>query len=189
MSPSTAAPATLHEIRLVGRGGQGIVTAGELLGEAALLDGRFAQSVPAFGPERRGALATCMVRLSDGEILLRCSVGTPDVLLVVDPTIWRQAPVLAGLKPGATVLYNTTRPPGELPRAPGGRVGAVDATGLALEMLGRPIPNTAMLGALAGATGLVSMESLADAMGRRFPGKGEANLAVARAAHGRLRWA
>lgn len=191
MSQPTTAPPTqkVHEIRLVGRGGQGIVTAGELIGEAALLEGRFAQSVPAFGPERRGALSTCMVRLAAGEILLRCSAGAPDVLIVIDPTIWRQAPVLAGLKPDATLLFNTTRPPGDLPKVPKGRVGAVDATGLALEILGRPIPNTAMLGAFAGATGLIRMESLEAVLRRRFTDKAEANIAAARAACERLQWA
>lgn len=184
-----AATSTLHEIRLVGRGGQGIVTAGELLGEAALLDGRYAQSIPAFGPERRGALATCVVRLAEGEILLRCSAGAPDVLVVIDPTIWKLPPVLLGLKPDAVLLFNTTRPPGELPKRPQGRVGAVDATGLALAHLGRPIPNTAMLGALAGATGLVRMASLEAVLARRFPKAAKGNIAAARAASEGIRWA
>lgn len=180
---------TMKEIRLVGRGGQGIVTAGELLGEAALLDGRYAQSIPAFGPERRGALATCVVRMADGEILLRCSAGAPDVLVVIDPTIWRLPPVLLGLKPDATLLFNTTRPLGELPQRPQGRVGAVDATGIALAHLGRPIPNTAMLGAFAGATGLVRMASLEEVLRKRFPKKADENIAAARAAAEGIRWA
>ncbi|MCK6459215.1 MAG: 2-oxoacid:acceptor oxidoreductase family protein [Planctomycetes bacterium] len=187
----TAPPPTiaLREIRLVGRGGQGVVTAGELLGEAALLDGQYAQSIPAFGPERRGALATCVVRLADGEILLRCSAGAPDVLVVIDPTIWKLPPALLGLKPDATLLFNTTRPPGELPKRPQGRVGAIDATGIALAHLGRPIPNTAMLGAFAGATGLVRMESLEEVFRRRFPGKADGNIAAARAASEAILWA
>jgi len=192
MTPTTTTPpqtSTLHEIRLVGRGGQGIVTAGELLGEAALLDGKFAQSIPAFGPERRGALATCTVRLAQGEILLRCSAAAPDVLLAIDPTIWRQAPVFWGLKPDATLLFNTTRPLADLPARPDGRVCAVDATGIAIEFLGRPIPNTAMLGAFAVATGLVRMESLEAVLRRRFPEKAEKNIAAARAAQERLQWA
>lgn len=189
MTRTTEVTTPLTEIRLVGRGGQGIVTAGELLGEAALLDGLFAQSVPAFGPERRGALATCVVRLSPGEILLRCSAGAPDVLLAIDPTIWKLPPVLAGIRPDATLLFNTTRPPADLPRPQQGRVGAVDATGIALELLKRPIPNTAMLGALTGATGLIRMSSLEGVLARRFPAAAEQNIAAARAASERIRWA
>jgi pyruvate ferredoxin oxidoreductase gamma subunit len=189
MSGTTETLTTLREIRLVGRGGQGIVTAGELLGEAALLDGRFAQSIPAFGPERRGALALCMVRMAQEEILLRCSAGSPDVLVVIDPTIGKLPPVLLGVKPDATLLFNTTRPPDAMPRPKDGRVGTVDATGIALELLKRPIPNTAMLGAFAGATGLVRMASLEEVLRRRFPEQADANIAAAHAASERIRWA
>ena len=94
-----------------------------------------------------------------------------------------------GLKPDAILLFNTTRPPGDLPKRPDGRVGAVDATGLALEFLGRPIPNTAMLGAFAAATGLIRMESLEAVLHRRFPEEAERNIAAARAAQGGLSWA
>jgi pyruvate ferredoxin oxidoreductase gamma subunit len=127
--------------------------------------------------------------MADGEILLRCSAGSPDVLVVIDPTIWRLPPVLLGLKPDAILLFNTTKSPADLPKRPQGRVGAVDAKGIALAHLGRPIPNTAMLGAFAGATGLVRMESLEAVFRKRFPKKADENLAAARAAGEGIRWA
>ena len=101
----------MHEIRLVGRGGQGVVTAGDLLGKAAILDGRHAQSIPTFGPERRGALSSCTLRIADGEILLKCSSMSPDVLLVLDPTIWHHANVLLGFQAGGKLIFNSPLEP------------------------------------------------------------------------------
>jgi 2-oxoisovalerate ferredoxin oxidoreductase gamma subunit len=199
---SDAAPLaarSLSEIRLVGRGGQGVVTAGELLGRAALLEGRHAQSIPTFGPERRGALSSCTLRLSDEEILLKCSSISPHVLLLLDPTIWHHAPALAGLQEGGTLIFNSPLAPAEIDAElrtrkygcgpPAGRYAlyTVDATGIALEILKAPITNTAMMGALAGATGLLSMDSIEKVLTGRFGARAAGNIRSARQAHDGLR--
>jgi len=183
----------LHEIRLMGRGGGGIVTAGELLGQAALLEGRHAQSMPTFGPERRGALSTCTLRIGTDEILLKCSTAQPSILAVLDPTIWHHAPVTMGLQEGATLVFNTPASPEEVEadlRAarhgyPLGvdacTVITVDATKIALEHIGRAITNTTMMGAVSGATDIVSMASIEAVLGERFGAKADANIAAARA--------
>jgi 2-oxoacid:acceptor oxidoreductase gamma subunit (pyruvate/2-ketoisovalerate family) len=190
--------ANLHEIRLVGRGGQGVVTAGDLLGKAAIGEGRWAQSIPTFGPERRGALSQATLRIADDEILLKCSSARPSVLLALDPTIWHFANVLLGLQEGAKLIFNTTRTPGEIDALlREGRFGyqppvttfdvyTVDATGIALQVLGRPITNTAMMGALVGATGLLGMASVEAVLQERFDGQGTVNIEAARQARDRL---
>ena len=184
----------LTEARLAGRGGQGVVTAGELLGTAVLRSGRHAQSLPTFGPERRGALAQCTLRVSDQPIRLKCSTARPSVLVCLDPTIWRHAPITLGLREGAVLVVNTKQDAGALEsELRSGRfpstlpvehctVHTLDATGIALEAIGRPISNTAMLGAVAGVTGLVGLADLEDVLRERFGPKGEANVAAARAA-------
>ncbi len=189
----------MHEVRLVGRGGQGVVTAGELLGAAALLDGRQAQSIPTFGPERRGALSQATLRIDEAEILLKCSTAAPSVVLVLDPTVWHGSPALSGLATAAKLIFNTqlsldalaaelldgTR--GARPSRDDFELWAVDATGIALEAIGRPITNTAMMGALVGATGLVSMESAERVLTDRFGRRAGANIAAARAAKDAVR--
>ncbi len=186
------------EVRLAGRGGQGVVTAGELLGQAVLSEGRHAQAMPAFGPERRGALASCTLRISDGEILLKYAATAPDVVLVLDPTIWHVANVTLGLQEGGVLVFNTPRSPEEVEEdLRSGRFGhrlgveaaevvTVDGTGIALEYLGRPIPNTALMGALTAATDLVAIESIESVLRERFGDKAEANVLAARAGRERL---
>jgi len=145
MEPSRTrhAPASeLHEIRLVGRGGTGVVTAGEVLGKAALVEGRWAQAIPTFGPERRGALSSCTLRISGEEILLKCGSIRPDVLVVIDRTIWRHAPVTGGLAEGATLIFNTPASPADLEKdlrldIERYELFTVDANAIALEFLGR----------------------------------------------------
>lgn len=189
----------LHEIRLVGRGGQGVVTAGDLLGLAAVSEGRWAQSIPTFGPERRGALSQATLRIADDEILIKCTTARPDVLLVLDPTIWRFAPVTAGIREGAVLVFNTPASPEEIDaELRGGGLGyrppvgdfavlTVDATAIALEVMGRAITNTAMMGALAGATGIVGMDSVERVLVQRFDGKGPVNVEAARRARDGIR--
>jgi 2-oxoacid:acceptor oxidoreductase gamma subunit (pyruvate/2-ketoisovalerate family) len=169
------------------------VTAGEVLGEAALRSGRYAQALPTFGPERRGALAACTLRVSARPILLACSQAHPQILVVLDPSIWRHAPVTVGLQEGALLLFNTALSPAAVEEAlrsgrhasalPVARceIRTLDATKIALEALGRPISNTAMLGALAEATGLVEMADLEAVLQERFGLDGEANVEAARA--------
>lgn len=188
----------MHEVRLVGRGGQGVVTAGDLLGKAAVREGRFAQSLPSFGPERRGALCLSTLRLADAEILVRMSSVSPDVVLILDPTVWRFSNVFAGLDPGGTIILNTSSSPaallselrsGTLAYAfdPGRRsIHTVDATRIAKEVLGKPITNTAMMGAFAGVTGLVGLEAIEAVFEERFGAKAGANLDAARAARARV---
>jgi 2-oxoacid:acceptor oxidoreductase gamma subunit (pyruvate/2-ketoisovalerate family) len=181
-------------MRLVGRGGDGVVTAGELLGEAALRRGRHAQSIPSFGPERRGALSSSTLRISDEPILLKCAATRPGVLLVLDPTIWHHAPVTLGLLPASVLVFNSPLAPDEIRsellsgryghgaslEAP--RVLAVDATGIALETLGRPIPNTAMMGAFTGALDVLDLEAVEEVLRERFGARGDANVEAARRA-------
>jgi pyruvate ferredoxin oxidoreductase gamma subunit len=184
----------MHEIRLVGRGGQGIVTAGELLGRAAVLEGRCAQAIPTFGPERRGALSSCTLRVADKPIGAKFSGIRPHVLVVLDPTIWRGPDVIAGLQEGGTLIFNIAEPPESLAEklrtAQAGsrltlahyRLFTVDATGIALEVLKRAITNTAMMGALVGATELLRMDSVERVLAERFGSKAEQNIQAARAA-------
>ena len=188
----------MNEIRLVGRGGQGVVTAGELLGRAAVLEGRCAQAIPTFGPERRGALSSCTLRISDEQIRAKFSGTSPNVLVALDPTIWRGINVLLGLQEGSTLVFNTAEVPaaidavlhaggrGSQLRAARYRLFTVDATGIALEILKRPITNTALMGALSGATGLVQMGSIERVLTERFGRHAAANIAAARAARERL---
>ena len=190
---------TMTEIRLVGRGGQGVVTAGDLIGKAALIEGRWAQSLPTFGPERRGALTLATLRIGENEILLKCTAARPKVLLVLDPTVWHHANVLLGLREGADLIFNTPADPNEIETeirdqrygygAPVDdfTVYTVDATGIALEVLGKPITNTAMIGAFAAVTSAVKMTSIEHAFTERFEDRAAANIAAARAAGERIR--
>jgi len=194
MTRSTAAPdvTDMHEVRLVGRGGHGVVTAGEVLGRAAVAEGRSAQAIPTFGPERRGALSSCTLRIATGEILLKCGPTGPDVLVVLDPTIWRHVPVTPGLREGATLVFNTTLEPADLAAAlrlplREFTLWTVDATSIALAALGRAVTNTAMMGAFAGATGLLRMESVEGAIRDRFGAAADGNIEAARAARERMR--
>jgi 2-oxoacid:acceptor oxidoreductase gamma subunit (pyruvate/2-ketoisovalerate family) len=181
----------IHEIRLQGRGGQGIVTAGELLGKAAILEGKFAQSIPTFGPERRGALSSCSLRISKRPILLKCSCTTADVLCVLDPTIWHFVDVTVGFADDGFLIFNTTKSPQELHEelqsnkygytltAQSCSLFTVDATGIALEIMGIPITNTAMMGAFAKATGLLKMESVASVLKEKFGSRADTNIRMA----------
>ena len=187
------------EVRLAGRGGQGVVTAGELLGRAVVGEGRHAQAMPAFGPERRGALSSCTVRISDGEILLKFAAAAPDVLLVLDPTIWHVANVTLGIADDGILIFNSPRSPEEVEDdlvsgrygyrlgAANARVMTVDATGIGLELLGRPIPNTALMGALTAAWDAVHIDAVERVIREHFGAKAEHNVRAARAGRERLR--
>ncbi|WP_287153609.1 pyruvate ferredoxin oxidoreductase subunit gamma [Candidatus Solincola tengchongensis] len=161
----------MEEIRIHGRGGMGNVTAAELLAEAAFADGKYAQAFPFFGAERQGAPVVAFVRIDDRPIRLRQQVYAPDHLIVQDVGLIYNAGVLEGLKPGGTVLVNTTRPGEELPVGEGFKVYTVPALKVALEVIGRPIINVVMVGAFACATGLVRLEAVTEAIRTRFPGE------------------
>ena len=176
----------MFEIRIHGRGGQGVVTAAEMLSVAAFLEGKHAQAFPSFGSERMGAPVVAFCRIDEREIRLREPIQTPDALIVQDPTLFRALDVLEGLKPGGYLLVNTTHPL-DLARhnlPPGVRALTLPATELAVRHVGRPAPNTALLGAFAAEVGIVSLASVEAAIRRAFPGRvGEANVEAARAAY------
>ena len=149
----------MTEIRWHGRGGLGAFTAARLLGSAVSLhEGKFALAFPTFGPERRGAPVMAFTRIDDKPITDRSEVTECDCAIVLDDTLFGE-PVRNGLKPGATVIINTTKAKENFP-VEGCKVVTLDATGLALEILGRPITNVPLLGALAAATGLTQVSSL-----------------------------
>jgi pyruvate ferredoxin oxidoreductase gamma subunit len=184
----------MFEVRIHGRGGQGVVTAAELLALAAFDEGRHAQAFPTFGSERTGAPVISFCRLSDAPIRVREPIARPDAVLVQDPTLLHQVDVFGGLKPDGYVLINSSRDFAELALEdlaegrPPGRLLSLPATELAREHLGRPLPNVPLLGGFAGLTELVSIESLVAAIRQRFAGEiGERNAAAARAGFKRAR--
>lgn len=172
----------LTEVRWHGRGGQGIVTVSRLLAQAALLDGKHVQAFPEFGPERRGAPVTGYTRISDEPIVIHSYIYNPDIVVIVDPTLLGKIDVTRGLVENGMVVANSDRKPEELKKELGvekGQVYTVNAARIALDILGRPIYNTAMLGALIKTVPLVSMNSLSKVIQERFPGTvGEKNVAV-----------
>ncbi len=167
------------EIRFHGRGGQGAVVASELLAQAAFLDGREPQSFPFFGVERRGAPVTAYTRIDRSPILLRTRITEPDIVVVLDPGLFRTVPVTLGLKPGGLLLVNSPLVPAGLTTPHPGPRATVDATAIALDLkLGSPaipIVNTTVLGALARAAGVVSLPSLTRAIEQFVPTKPEEN--------------
>jgi pyruvate ferredoxin oxidoreductase gamma subunit len=173
----------LKEIRIHGRGGQGSVTAAEVLAKAAFKDGLVSQALPSFGSERMGAPVRAFCRVSDKPIRARTEVLEPDFCIVQDPTLLETVNVFAGLKPGGIVVLNTEKP--EAIHVPdGATLKAVPGTRIAMEVIGRPIPNMVMVGAFAGSTGLVSLESLKEAVKERFGGKvGDLNAAAVEKAY------
>jgi pyruvate ferredoxin oxidoreductase gamma subunit len=171
------------QVRIHGRGGQGVVTAAELLSVAAFLDGAHAQAFPSFGSERTGAPVVAFCRIDDREIRVREPIVAPDALIIQDPTLLHQVDLFGGLRPGGHVLLNSTRPPAELGLADLDVV-TVPATELAREHLGKPLPNAALLGAFAALTGAVTLDSVAAAIRERFATKpAEANVMAARCAY------
>ena len=168
----------MFQIRFHGRGGQGVVTAAELLAVAAFHDGRHAQAFPVFGSERTGAPVMAFCRVDDHSIRTREPVMRPDALVIQDATLLHAVDVFAGFADGP-VLVNTSR---DL-KVPG-RLIKVGATELAREHLGRPMPGAPMLGALVAATGAASLDALELAIRERFGGTvADGNVAAARAAY------
>jgi len=160
----------IKEIRIHGRGGQGSVTAAEVLAKAAFKDGLISQAFPAFGSERMGAPVRAFCRVSDKPIRTRSEIHTPDYCIVQDPSLLETVNVFEGLKAGGVVILNSERPE-EVHAPAGATVKAVAGNRIAQEVIGRPIPNMVMIGAFAGTTGLVSLASLKAAVKERFGGK------------------
>jgi pyruvate ferredoxin oxidoreductase gamma subunit len=164
-------PEKMIEIRWHGRGGQGAVTSAEILAEAAISEGKYAQAFPSFGPERRGAPVLAFVRISVKEpIRVRASITEPDVVVVLDPGLLRIVNVSSGLKPGGIVIVNTIKTAEQIRQEFNiqATVGTVGATKIALEMLGVPITNTTMIGAVIKAAEVVKIESLRKPINDRF---------------------
>ncbi len=188
----------ITEIRWHARAGQGAKTAAHILAQAALRDGKYAQSFPEFGPERRGAPVQAFNRISDQPFYMHSGVTTPDVVLIVDPRLMDMVPVTEGLKPEGWVIVNTSLPPQEAQqRWELGlyKVATVDASAIARETLRQDIPNVPLLGAFARVTGLITLESLqADTVQRlqkRFrdrPQVIEANLKALERGYQEVQW-
>jgi pyruvate ferredoxin oxidoreductase gamma subunit len=182
----------MFQVRFHGRGGQGVVTAAELLSVAAFIDGHEAQAFPSFGSERMGAPVMAFCRIDDRPIRLREPVTAPDVIVVQDATLLHADPALfAGLAPSGFVLLNSAcganRGPWDVTvsQLPEGHVRVLDASEIALRHLGRSTPNAALLGALSALTGVVRLESVNAAVRQRFPGRsGDANATAATEAFG-----
>jgi len=169
----------LVEIRGHGRGGQGAVTSAELLARAAIDEGKYAQAFPAFGAERRGAPVLAFDRVSSREpIRIRAEVTEPDVVIVLDSGLLRIVNVTSGLKAKGALIINTGRPLQDVESDFGNKwqLTVVDATKIARELLGIPIVNTTMLGALLRATGVVELESLFEPLRQRFGRLAERNI-------------
>ena len=179
----------MFQVRIHGRGGQGVVTAAELLSVASFREDRHAQAFPSFGSERTGAPVVAFCRIDDTPIRLREPILAPDALIIQDPTLLHQVDVFAGLVPDGFVLLNTTRSfeqlgLGEfLARFRRERLCTVPATELALKHVGRAVPNAALLAGFAAVSGRISLDSVNAAIREKFPTKiAEANVAAASAA-------
>ncbi|MGQ0696374.1 MAG: 2-oxoacid:acceptor oxidoreductase family protein [Nitrospiraceae bacterium] len=180
----------MMQVRIHGRGGQGVVTAAELLSMAAFADGKQAQAFPSFGSERMGAPVMAFCRLDNQTIRTREAVTNPDVVIVQDPTLLHQVDVFGGLRGEGYVLINSTLPMEELgieeflKTLLDDHVCIVPASEIGLKHVKRPIANTPLLGGFAAITGLIKLASVESAIRRKFPGPlGEGNAAAAREAN------
>jgi pyruvate ferredoxin oxidoreductase gamma subunit len=176
----------MFQVRIHGRGGQGVVTAAEMLSIAAFEEGRHAQAFPSFGSERTGAPVVAFCRIADKEIRLREPIMEPDALIIQDPTLLHQVDVFAGLKKDGYILINTNKTFEELglgdflrdwhPE----RLCTVSATDLSIKHVGRPVPNVPLLGGFAAVSGIIKLESVALAIREKFAGKiADGNIAAA----------
>jgi pyruvate ferredoxin oxidoreductase gamma subunit len=173
------------EIRLHGRGGQGAVTSAELLALAAIKEGKYAQAFPSFGPERRGAPVVAYCRISEEQIKVRAAIVRPDIVLVLDPSILRLVDVSNGLKADGILVTNTRFSPEEIKKELGFKtpVATVNASRIAREVIGLPITNTTMLGALLKAADVMDKEALIDPLKERFGRIAEKNINAFRRAY------
>jgi 2-oxoacid:acceptor oxidoreductase gamma subunit (pyruvate/2-ketoisovalerate family) len=168
----------LLEVRWHGRGGMGAVTSAELVARAAISEGKYGQSFPSFGPERRGAPVVAFLRISDEFIRTRTVVREPDVVVVLDPGLLRAVDVTSGLKDRGIIIVNSRKSAAELKSEFGYRwpVATVNATRIAAETIRMPITNTAMIGALLKVTEAVKADSVIEQLNERFGGRARANI-------------
>jgi len=184
----------MFQVRIHGRGGQGVVTAAEMLSVAAFLEGKHAQAFPSFGSERTGAPVVAYCRIDDREIRLREPILEPDAIIIQDPTLLNQVDVFGGLRKDGFILINTSRTfedlgLGEfLQKYPAGHLCTVPATEIALRHVGRPLPNAALLGGFAAATDRILLESVVAAIREKFPSRiAEGNVIAASEAYAHAR--
>jgi pyruvate ferredoxin oxidoreductase gamma subunit len=180
----------MFQVRIHGRGGQGVVSGAEMLSISAFLEGRHAQAFPSFGSERMGAPVMAFCRIDDAPIELREPVIEPDALIIQDPTLLHQVDLFKGLHAEGYIIINSTRGFDELGLGEFARgfnhyrLSTVPATELALKHVGRPLPNAALLGGFAAVTGEIAIGSVISAIRDRFSGKiAEANILAATAAY------
>jgi 2-oxoacid:acceptor oxidoreductase gamma subunit (pyruvate/2-ketoisovalerate family) len=177
----------ITEFRWHGRGGQGAWTASEVLARTAIYEGKYIQSFPEFGPERMGAPVTAFTRISTEPIRIHCAVYEPDVVVVLDPTLLKTVPVTSGVSENGIIIINSADEPAKVReslKTEKGKLWTIPATQIALKILGMPITNTAMLGTVARATAVVSLESIERTIKERFrPDLAEKNFAVIKEAY------
>lgn len=179
----------MFQVRIHGRGGQGVVTASELLSVAAFDEGKHAQAFPTFGSERTGAPVVSFCRIDEKEIRTREPVSHPDAVIIQDPTLLHQVDLFGGLGSDGYILLNSGRDFDELGMGEfvadfrPERVRTMPATRIAREHLGRPLPNSVLLGGFAGLCDVIGLSAVTEALRDRFPGElGDKNAAAASAA-------
>ena len=175
----------MFQIRIHGRGGQGVVTAAEMLSIAAFREGKYAQAFPSFGSERMGAPVMAFCRISDKEIRLREPVISPDAVIIQDKTVIEPSNAFNGLVEDGFALVNSHEEiHNNLKNV---KLKCVDATELALQYVGKPIPNAVLLGSFAALTGIIKIESVVEAINTKFSGAiAEKNVNAAQAAYDRI---
>ena len=173
------------EIRWHGRGGQGAVTSVEMLAQAAIGEGKYAQGFPSFGPERKGAPVAAFNRVDEKQIKVRSHIYNPDVVVVLDASLVSLANVTDGLKEDGILVVNTTKSPEELRKETNfkGTIATVDATRIAWDELGVPITNTTMLGALIKVLKIVKLDSVREPLEHRFGRIAQKNIAALKRAY------
>ena len=179
----------MFQTRIHGRGGQGVVTAAELLSVAAFIEGRYAQAFPSFGSERTGAPVVSYCRIDKKEVRTREPILEPDAIIIQDPTLFNSLDVFQGLKSDGYVLVNSNKNLEELGVAdavkeiPDKHAYCVPATEIAMKHMGRPMPNAVLLGGFAAMSGQLAFKSVEKAIQSKFSGKiGDGNIAAALAA-------
>jgi len=173
------------EVRWHGRGGQGAVTSVELLAQAAIAEGKYAQGFPSFGPERRGAPVAAFNRIDDKQIKVRSGIYKPDVVAVLDSSLIGLVNVTDGLKPEGVLIVNTSKSPAEVKKELNfsGTVATVDGTAIARKELGVPIANTTMIGALLKMIKVMKLDSLTGPVEHRFGRLAQKNLTAMKRAY------
>ncbi len=184
----------MMEIRWHARGGQGAKTASLLLAEAAAMEGKYSQGFPDYGPERMGAPMRGFTRISDEPVRVHCAIYAPQIVIVLDDTLLGAVDVTAGMPKDGILIVNTIRPTAEVRKRIGNQLGklyTVDATGIAIAEIGRPIPNAPMLGALIRVSGILKLDTVVDEIKRKFshgfrPEVLEGNVRAINRAHGEV---